>query len=820
MDDRLDDQLRALAKAASDESQARLDLDAERAAVAQGRLIGGATDHPARRSSRRAPFGIAVGIAAGTVLLAVLAGVLLLRPDDDDTLLTTEPPPATSAPGADVSATTEPPSTATPSTVTPSTVPSSTVPSSTVPSSTVTPADSDVELIAVDVASPPPQLDLAEFATIPYGEQSRPDVAIGELGVVVNLPSRSSIASIGFSGERRVIPLGGELAESGVSNLTYGPGDVVYGLHPIGPPFAFEMVAVPLSGEFAGEVVARSEPLDAATWVELPPAAFGHGTDGVIARARDVGATLIEYVDITGAPRGLDTVTPHFAQVDEQLVVSSPNFGTQWALSVNDERTPRPAITGPAVPAPSSDQRTVYATDLGPVGSDGGEVPVLAILHPDGSGSWASVPDGFEYVASDADGTVFARRGDELTLALLPSIEVNWRSLGFDGAGIAEPCLGCTGVVVGADGVPVSYDRVARTLVRHSVPPVETTLPEAYGDSAFVYHLGPDDVVYLQVAALVPDGDGLAADVVAVSLADDDAGREIGRWPGVVDNVGDSEIVATRQGLVNVNCCGMEVVRPDPAAQIAVPWLDRNGQAIESTAAMISVEVSYPTLVVNRNDLVPAATTTWTFEPGADWQPRGMPWIVPTFDGGFVASIFGGQEVTIARGWPDGTVDTIVLSGLTWPDALDPSGRILIADDGFFVRADPFDETAVGSAAYWDGRAEIDTGPTGAISLPGIDEAIDAGPTWAADPVKFANAVAGRPDVNEIRSITAVQVSEFEWNVAVTTSNLFDDSTNAVRWELVLERGDDGRFRFRSGTQTWSCVPGRGHQDFSRELCI
>lgn len=538
MDDRLDDQLRALAKAASDESQARLDLDAERAAVAQGQLIGGATEHPARRSSGRAPFGIAVGIAAGTVLLAVLAGVLLLRPDDDDTLLTTEPPPATSAPGADVSATTEPPSTATPSTVTPSTVPSSTEPPSTVAPSTV------------------------------------------------------------------------------------------------------------------------------------------------------------------------------------------------------------------------------------------------------------------------------------------PSIEVNWRSLGFDGSGIAEPCLGCTGVVVGADGVPVSYDRVARTLVRHAVPPVETTLPEAYGDSAFVYHLGPDDVVYLQVAALVPDGDGLAADVVAVSLADDDAGREIGRWPGVVDNVGDSELVATRQGLVNVNCCGMEVVRPDPAAPIAVPWLDRAGEAIESSAAMISVEVSYPTLVVNRHDLVPAATTTWTLEPGADWQPRGMPWIVPTFDGGFVASIFAGQGPTIARGWPDGTVDTIVLSGLTWPDALDPSGRMLIADDGFFVRADPFDDSGSAGPSFWDGRAEIDTGPTGAISLPGIDEAIDAGPRWAADPVAFANAVAGRPDVNEIRSVTAVQVSEFEWNVAVTTSNLFDDSTNAVRWELVLGRGDDGRFRFRSGTQTWSCVPGRGHQDFSRELCI
>ena len=71
-----------------------------------------------------------------------------------------------------------------------------------------------------------------------------------------------------------------------------------------------------------------------------------------------------------------------------------------------------------------------------------------------------------------------------------------------------------------------------------------------------------------------------------------------------------------------------------------------------------------------------------------------------------------------------------------------------------------------------------------------------------------------------MRTIDATRWSEGEWTVEVTTSNLFDDSVEAVRWVLVLTRGDDGRFRFESGQWSQSCQPGRGHQEFSPDLCI
>ena len=41
----------------------------------------------------------------------------------------------------------------------------------------------------------------------------------------------------------------------------------------------------------------------------------------------------------------------------------------------------------------------------------------------------------------------------------------------------------------------------------------------------------------------------------------------------------------------------------------------------------------------------------------------------------------------------------------------------------------------------------------------------------------------------------------------------------SVTYELALG-DDDGLFQFMSGTWTQACQPGRGHQDFTPELCI
>lgn len=410
---------------------------------------------------------------------------------------------------------------------------------------------------------------------------------------------------------------------------------------------------------------------------------------------------------------------------------------------------------------------------------------------------------------------------------VVPSGEVpvvDWRDLPWEGSGIRGSCVRaaptCTQLVHAVDGTPITYEPTTRLLTRHGRPEVSVALPESYGEAGFLVHAGPPGVVYLQVDPAVPAEQ--ASDVVAVTLTDGDAGREIGRWADVANRVGDSELVPTVDGLVNVGCCGPDTVRPDPEAEVLVPWLSPTGEQVTSDAPTIRVEISFPSLTVHRNDPITGATRSWTYQPGGDWMPRGMPRIVPTFDGGFIATEYGSAGTTIARGFVDGTVEQRVLDdSVMFADSLDPAGRFLLGDgtalDGWFVRVDPLGDYL----DRWDVRADIDTlGGTGTIDLVDIDATIDTGPIWATDPVAFADAVRGPVAVNEVRTIAADQQSEVEWRVTVTTSNFFDDSVFADRWELVLNRGDDGRFRFVSGQWSQACQPDRGHQDFSPELCV
>jgi hypothetical protein len=148
----------------------------------------------------------------------------------------------------------------------------------------------------------------------------------------------------------------------------------------------------------------------------------------------------------------------------------------------------------------------------------------------------------------------------------------------------------------------------------------------------------------------------VAVDVVAVTLASGDAGRELARWRDLEEVSGDSELVGTREGLVALPCCGPEIERPDPQAPVLVPWLDRDGQETSIEGPVIRVEVDPPRLTIHRDD---GGTRSWTVEPGGDWQPRGMPSVLPTFDGGFIAWTFG-SNVTAIRGWVDGSVSEIM----------------------------------------------------------------------------------------------------------------------------------------------------------------
>lgn len=54
----------------------------------------------------------------------------------------------------------------------------------------------------------------------------------------------------------------------------------------------------------------------------------------------------------------------------------------------------------------------------------------------------------------------------------------------------------------------------------------------------------------------------------------------------------------------------------------------------------------------------------------------------------------------------------------------------------------------------------------------------------------------------------------------VRVDRLADDSIRTLRFELALERRDDGTWRVESAAWSQRCQLGRGHQAFSSEPCV
>jgi len=55
--------------------------------------------------------------------------------------------------------------------------------------------------------------------------------------------------------------------------------------------------------------------------------------------------------------------------------------------------------------------------------------------------------------------------------------------------------------------------------------------------------------------------------------------------------------------------------------------------------------------------------------------------------------------------------------------------------------------------------------------------------------------------------------------IIITDKGLHDDSVGAERYRIVLTASAGGVWQIDRGTLAWSCRSGRGHQDFSAELC-
>ncbi|WP_040492347.1 hypothetical protein [Ilumatobacter nonamiensis] len=799
------------------------------------------------RRDRRSPW-LLVGAAAGVIALIAGGLVTVLGGDASDTIV-----PATDPPEAAVSAA---PTSAAP------TVPETTV----APETTSTPAPTTVpappfeqQTIRVDAANPPSVIDPEVFARVPIelnpdgALDSSASVAIGPDNIVVHQKGTDAMSVIGPQGEVRRIPI-----EEQISSIVSGPGGVVYGLGDAAfddgsdaAPTGLRFVAIPFVGEQAGEVIAVEE-VPWNEYLELPPFFFGHGSDGVIDRGRQVGDTVIEYVDETGAP--LEPVDefplPAFGDPDDDgfredaSVIELVDSNVSWKLDITRDPTNATPFVGRTYPAPTTDGRVVYferiGADLTPDQDFGpNSLPVVAILNPDGSGTWVGLPQDWDVVASDVWGTVLMRRTDtDLEFAFLddaltqagetptsttaPPTTVAEQD--DDAIAIERTCVSefdCTELANTEDGRIVAYDPTVPAFrvydsagndLQSEVPIGPDVIP---ADGGNLLTVGPDDVAYVRITT--PGAQDPSNDLLAIPLVGDDAGQVVMSWTGL-DGTGDSTLIPRRAGLTVVPCCGPRETRPSLDAPI-YRWVDRSGGVIESEAPSFDLNLGDEGNSLTRID--GESTFTRFALPTVFQYPRDFPQIVATDDGGALATDVaqlrsGAARVFVKFGpdWPDnGNVYFQAIDGPSTVSLLEPSGTIVVADGDSFVRR-TLDEIAT---AGWSGKIETDR--DGAILAPGLnDDVAERQPYWAGDPGLFALQLKSTVGANE--RVTIEYDDAPAPVIRVTTEGFLDDSVAASQLAITTEVGDDGLLRFVSGTTTYRCQPGRGHQDFSAELCI
>lgn len=401
-----------------------------------------------------------------------------------------------------------------------------------------------------------------------------------------------------------------------------------------------------------------------------------------------------------------------------------------------------------------------------------------------------------------------------------------WRSCSEEGSDFPT---GCTQVVHDPSGVPISYDPSSRTLTRHVREDgrfVEAVLPEAYGDDVWLIAAGPDEVVYLNVTER-PGAEG-SADLVAVTLAPGDAGREIDRGAGQGNPGSDADFVVTPQGLVTTDWYG-QGQRPAADRQLAMPWVDRDpddGDSPEPGADPFPNGVDSITIDAYEHTVTVNGRTWQITGQASEFPPTGMPPIVRTFDGGFIArydETANDYRSIVVRGWPDGSVDEWLVPGsgpgsLGWTVVPEPRGTVLIAHGDMFVRATPFEP----SPPSWDGRLNVDV-ETGDVDVTPLNEHLATldwtlpQPPWDIDPIAFANAAAGPlSSPAELRTVTLVEQDSDRSTVTVTDERFLDDSVYATRLTLTIATNLQ-----RVDAIEWanSCQPRRGHQTFEAAYC-
>lgn len=333
-------------------------------------------------------------LAVGAVALAIVGAVVALVVS-----LVRDPGPSTG------------PASSTSSVAPESGVPATDAPTSAPTVATTAPAPADG--LAVDHLAPPPLVEPAVIARL------LPTTPALELGVMrdgwVAIDVATSTATVydRAAAVVRTMPL-----DVLPSPYVIGPDDVLYGMTaPVDGRRT--MVAIPLDGLVAGQIVAQAPVVDPAV-LDLPVGSLGLGPDGVVDTRGDGATVLMPYLALDGTPVTFPEVVR--VSIDGTATVTRTD-GLRWPLRI--ERAP--TWTAPADGAPRvfvSPSGAVYETTLeAPADDTAASRPVIAQLLADGSGQWFSLPDGWHVAASGPGGTLLRR---DVTSESVPTVEVAW----------------------------------------------------------------------------------------------------------------------------------------------------------------------------------------------------------------------------------------------------------------------------------------------------------------------------------------------------------------------------------------------------------
>lgn len=194
---------------------------------------------------------------------------------------------------------------------------------------------------------------------------------------------------------------------------------------------------------------------------------------------------------------------------------------------------------------------------------------------------------------------------------------------------------------------------------------------------AFLVDVGPGDIAYVWYQ---DREEPEVARMGAFELTGQEAGRQITQFEARIDFSGDTEQVTTRDGFVNVGCCGPDAVRPAPEAEVVIPWVDRDGNEITNDEdAFFTSEFVDQTLSISATR--GGVLQTWSF-PEQEAGPRGMP-TLHELDDGRVFFVFeplhnSGSGPIPAYLNADGTVDFGGSPGIILHAV--PDGRVVLRD--------------------------------------------------------------------------------------------------------------------------------------------